>query len=168
MRPLLVIAALGTALALGGCATTAVVHPTADPSGATARSVCSDAGAITSLVIHRTAINPERFGFPSTVTDTNPASAQAVAAAACRLPASPSGVFSCPNAYGPTYRLAFYAKGSEVGVDVVAPTGCASVTVGAGTRSASGRAPDATFWSTLGGAVGVPAATQQTFVGTLT
>jgi hypothetical protein len=166
MRTFFALTALASALVLGGCTylTGSGAHPT---TGHQTSALCGDVSKVTSLLVHRVPINPERFGFPATVRVTSASSAQAVARAVCSLPTAPSGVFSCPNEYGPTYHLTFFDKDSVVSVDLAEPTGCASVVEGSNTALAKDLTTTGQFWKALGTAIGVRGATQVTFAGGL-
>jgi hypothetical protein len=166
MRTLLAIAVLGSALVFAGCANGS---PASDLE-LHARHVsplCTDTRQVTSLVVHRDTINPERFVFPTTVRITTASSARAVARALCSLPRAPTGARPCPNAYGPTYHLTFFDRGSVVSIDLASPTGCASVVEGSNTAKPIDLSATDRFWKELGAAIGVDRATQETFAGTL-
>jgi hypothetical protein len=166
MRTFLAIAVLSSVLALGGW-TYSLASASQPPIGHDGSSLCGDVGRVTSLEVHRVAINAERFVFPAWFRVTSASLAQAVAQELCSLPKAPTGVFYCPDAYGPTYHLTFFDKGSPISIDLASPTGCASVVEGSNTGTPLTLAPTGTFWKTLGAALGVPDASQLTFAGSL-
>lgn len=165
MRPLLFVTALAAGLLVAGCnatspATVAAAH---FPKGA---SVCDHVHDVTSLEVARTGvINRENFGFPSSV-DVGRYQARRVAGQICSLPRWPNGPIVCPDAWGPTYRLSFYDKGTLITLVDATPTGCPSV-FSLTTGSLAPRQADAGFWRILGGAIGLHEATDSTFAGTM-
>ncbi len=164
MRTLLVAACLAGGLLVGGCTASPATHVLGTTGAA---ALCGHVTGVTGLVVHRTTINKERFGFPATVRVTSAKAARAVARAACALPKPPKGTRFCPNAYGPTYHLSFLSHGRAVARLEAAPTGCPSVTIGAGTSSPAGRQATGRFWRVLGAALGIAHASDATFAGTL-
>jgi hypothetical protein len=166
MRTFLAATALAAALVLSGCTTLLGSSGVDLTSHHVDPSLCGGVGQVTSLSVHRVAINPERFGFPSGVLARGSA-ARAVARAMCELPKSPSGVRFCPDDWGPTYHLTFFDGSRVVSIDLATPTGCPNVLKNANSATPVSLAPTGRFWKALGRAVGVAGATEQTFAGTL-
>lgn len=166
MRALVGITTIAAALFLSACTTPLAASTAATTTRHADRSLCGEVGQVTSLSVHRVSLNPERFSFPSDVR-AHGSTARAVARALCSLPRSPSGVFFCASAWGPAYHVAFFDGSRVVSVDLVVPTGCASVLENWTSATQVALAPTGRFWKALGRAVGVTDATAEAFAGTL-
>jgi len=163
---MLLITALAAGVVVAGCnasspATVAGAH------FAEGASICGYVHDVTSLEVTRTdVINKETFTFPSSV-DAGRGAARRVATEICSLPTWPKGAYFCPNAWGPTYRLSFFDKGTLIASVDATPTGCASVSPLSDTASMPSRRATMGFWKVLGKAVGLHGASASTFAGTL-
>jgi uncharacterized protein YceK len=167
MRTILLITAFAAGLVVSGCSAsnTATLAGTRFPKGA---SVCGYVHDVTSLKVTRTGvINKETFTFPSSDDIRHTSSAQRVATEICSLPTWPKGTYFCPDAWGPTYRLNFFDKGTPIAAMDATPTGCASVNPLANVTPGSSRVANARFWKVLGAAIGLHGATASTFAGTM-
>lgn len=154
---------MAAAVALSACGGTEATPVGARPSSNT--SVCAPGASFTRLLVHRSGTLPGdhiRFSFPAVVTVRTTGSVREVAAALCRLPLSPPGVFSCPIDFGTAYGLTFLRGSRGYRPVTVEPGGC-QVVHGVGKPRTAIRAP--TFWSTLGSAMGLPYPSWTTFAG---
>jgi hypothetical protein len=161
LAPLPVVAALACA-ALTGCGGSTAAAKDA-PAGMT---VCAHVGDVDRLTIGRVDSFPQNhvyFTFPAQVTVTGAHRSQAVAQALCALPTMPSGMFSCPDDWGISYRLIFTAGDSKLAPVTVDATGCQGVT-GLGPVRWTVFSPE--FWSVLATAAGIAPADQGPFRGT--
>jgi hypothetical protein len=168
MRTLLIITSLAVGLVVAGCNAQSPATWAGGGQFPKGASVCGYVHDVTSLEVTRTGvINKETFSFPSRVDVDSAASAWRVATEICSLPTWPTGRYFCTDAWGPTYRLSFFDKGTLVAAVDATPTGCASVYPPTSTGSMSPREASGSFWKVLGAAVGLHAATASTFAGTL-
>jgi hypothetical protein len=152
------VAACGNS-APAGHAAPASGHLTSKGSG-----LCASTAQISSLTVQRTGVlNPTRFTFPARETVSDAAKAQAVAQSVCGLGRQPhTAVFSCPADFGITYRLTFAAGSHRFTPVAVRATGCELVS---GLGAARSAATSATFWRTLGTAIGIAQADNMAFRG---
>lgn len=159
-------AALGAALLLAACGSPSTSGPTTSRSSVETAYLCRVIARVDRLVVTRHAPGHEfLFRFPSVVTVTNAAEAQAVAKAACALPDAPKGAQACPVEFAISYRLIFAIRGDKgMGGDTidVNPTGCQLVTGLATTREAM---TAIAFYRLLGNAMGLRNANYLTFRG---
>ncbi|MGE5133239.1 MAG: hypothetical protein ACM32E_10065 [Gemmatimonadota bacterium] len=125
-------------------------------------ALCAGVSHLTSLTVTRVVSLPNqlRFSFPATVKLSDPARAQSVASAACRLPQLPRVMMTCPADLGVSYRLAFAAPGRDYRPLTAGATGCAKLAGLDATRQAI-----PAFWVSLGKAMGLASPDAQVFAG---
>lgn len=160
------LAACGTQQAVTTSSATRPARPAATSPARAGGKLCSDAAAVTRLVVTRVTALPQNhlhFPVPAGVTISDPAAARGVAQAVCGLPVMPHGtVMSCPADWGVSYRLSFAAGRAGFPVVTVRAGGCGVVS-GAGPVR---RATSATFWTNLARALGVPHPSSSALQGT--
>jgi hypothetical protein len=129
--------------------------------------LCASTAQVTSLTVQRTGGlrgNHTRFMFPARETVSDAAKAQAVARNVCRLGQLPhTAVLHCPADFGIIYQLTFAAGSHRFTPVTVGATGCEGVS---GLGAARSAVTSATFWRTLGTAIGIPQADDLAFRGT--
>ena len=160
----------GSAPLAGLRAPVVVVPSTSTPTPATIawNALCHRIGGISALTVTRTdsPANHLSFGVPATVSATDSAQARSVVRSICSLTTVPAGtIYYCPFDWNVSYQLDFTLlrnQGETVNAD---PSGCAWATL-AGVQGAPMRRTTAAFWSVLGTSIGLPDATQHSFVGT--
>lgn len=163
MLSLIVLAAALAGSAVAGCGS--------KPAGGAGTSPCGlgmvvgDVPQVDRLVIKRVNHLPQNhnhFSFPATVTVSDRRQAQAVARAACALPAMPSGSFACPSDWGVIYRLSFVVDGTKLPAVTANASGCQEVHGLSPTRWTT-RSP--AFWSLLAKVMGIGPPSESTFIG---
>jgi hypothetical protein len=135
-------------------------------TGTAGGGLCGDVGRVDRLMVERVNLirqNHPHFTFPAKITVSDPAKARSVAQAACALPPTPSGSFSCPADMGIMYRLTFTAAGKKLPPVRAEATGCNEVR-GIGQTRWTARSPG--FWRTLGAAMGIGHPNNSPFGGT--
>ncbi len=143
MRRWVGIAFVALALTMVGCR-----NP-----GQPAQVSASGSGSL-SVHVLRTSAFPQNHIPPLDKAVTDPAKAQALAAALNALPPFPRGIFSCPADWGIAYHLTFSRGHTVISSASVKPDGCEAVTLSKGdVRWAAGQDQ---FWTAFANALGVP------------
>jgi hypothetical protein len=130
-------------------------------AGHAGSDVCSASPPAGRLVVVRTGSAPvhPQFTFRAWTAGRSPALVREVVRALCALPRFPEGVFHCPFDSTLRYRLELGSARREFPV-VADPSGCEAVRGAGPVRQAR-----PSFWRALGRAIGLRAATDQTFAG---
>lgn len=159
-------ALLTAALSLAACGS-ATTGSSPSPSASPTTTLGQALSHLDRLVVSRSVAlrqNHLGFGFPATVTVSDPAEVRAVAQALLALPAMPTTTLNAPIDLGIVYRLVFSGPGGRLPAISVAVTGTQAVR-GLGVTRWVARSPG--FWHTLGSAMGLAHPEYATFRGTL-
>jgi hypothetical protein len=105
-------------------------------------------------VVFATATSIPQNAPPDVTATATGDSARDLYAATLALPELSPGGYSCPADFGIEYSLTFYGGDTQLVTGTVHPSGCEIVTLAATVASAS-LSPDAGYWSTLAGDLGI-------------
>jgi hypothetical protein len=156
-------------IAVAACGSSAPAgHAATGQLTAAGPGLCASTARVTRLTVQRMGGLPgnhTRFTFPARETVSDAARAQAVARSVCGLGQQLHTIaLSCPADFDIIYQLTFAAGAHRFTPVTVNATGCELVS---GLGAARSAATSATFWRTLGTAIGIPQADNLAFRGTI-